>query len=165
MTGSAAVQPVSHRIRALRLLGELVVLVAAALLIFTGFVKLLDEESFALTIAAHGLVPEPVVGQIASVVVIGEIVLGVVAVALMAAWGRLSVAAGLLAGVAGMFGWYAFFMVLFPPPEPVGCGCGFTGSDAPADWPMIAARNAAAAVVFALISLASRQAPEARSAH
>ena len=162
MTDVAAAQPARARTVVFRLFVELLVLAAATLLIFTGFAKAFDTESFALTLAAHGLIPEPIVGQAASAVIVGEIVVGVAAVALLAAWGRLALAAGLLAGVAGAFGWYAFFMVLFPPPAPVGCGCGFSASDTPADWPMIAARNAAVAVVLAMISLATRTTPAPR---
>lgn len=155
----AVTQSARPRAPGLRLLAELVVLAAAAALIFSGFAKALDSGSFALTLAAQGLVPEPIVGQVATLVIVGEIVVGVAAVGLMAAWGRLASAAGLLAGVAGAFAWYALFMVLFPPPEPVGCGCGFTASDTPADWPFLAARNAFAAVVLAIVSLGSRSAP------
>jgi hypothetical protein len=161
MTESASIPAAESRTRPLRLLAELVVVAAAAVLIFAGFSKALDTESFALALAGQGLIPEPIVGQAASAVIVGEIVVGVAAVALLAAWGRLALAAGLLAGVAGAFGWYGLAMTVFPPPEPVGCGCGF--SDAPADWPMIAARGAVAAVLLASISLATRRTPAPHS--
>ncbi len=163
MTESASIPVARSRTRPLRLLAELAVVAAAAVLIFAGFSKALDTESFALALAAQGLIPEPIVGQAASAVIVGEIVVGVAAVALLAAWGRLALAAGLLAGIAASFGWYGLAMTVFPPPEPVGCGCGFSGSDTPADWPMIAARNAVAAVVLAMISLATRTTPTPRS--
>ncbi len=102
MTGVATLRPRRARWGVFRALGEVLVVAAAALLIFAGFSKTLGNESFALVLAAQGLVPEPIVGQVASAVIVGEIVVGVAAVALMAVWGRLALAAGLLAGAAAV---------------------------------------------------------------
>jgi hypothetical protein len=129
------------------------VLGGATLLIYTGFIKLLSPDSFALALASHGLVPEPIVGQAAAAVMWGEVGVGAAALVLAAGWSRPRTSALLLCVVAGALAWYAAGMALFPPPEPVSCGCGL-GGDEPADWHWIALRSTGAAAVLALAGLA-----------
>lgn len=141
-----------------------VVLAGACSVMIAGFAKMLDPGAFIAALIAHDLVPEAVGSNLGWGVILVELWAAANAVwALLRA--RPAIAAWSIAAIFGVFAWYAAALVVFPPPEPVGCGCGLLSDDA-AHWPSLTLRNTAASGLFCLCALISRRpAPSPRSPH
>lgn len=140
----------------------LLVASAALVLLYTGSAKLVAPSLFAQTIEAQGLIPRDLTPHVAWGVIAMELAVGVRALWLVLAERRVRPAAIGAGLVFAAFAWYAGAMVLFPPPEPTGCGCAGSGTADLADWGAITWRNSAVAgtlLVLTPVALRGLRAP------
>lgn len=107
-----------------------------------GLLKLQDIQSFATIVGEHGLIPETLVGPLASILTGLEVLVGTFAIwGAMGSGKRATFGAAALTTIMLGFTVYAGILVLFPPPAPVSCGC--AGTSAPVEsWTPIMTRNA-----------------------
>mgnify|MGYP001794484102 CR=1 FL=1 len=150
------VQPKRCRLAPLQAAADMLVVIAAGVLLFAWFGRLQSGESLAEIISSHGLIPAAVATQTAALVVICELALAIGALWLVCVQRRTRVAACWLGGTAAVFALYAGLLILMPPDQPTSCGCGISGNSI-ADWPLIAVRNGSVTLVlFAAALFASR---------
>lgn len=146
----------------LRVFAILVVLTGSGLLFYTAYAKVFDQPSFARTLASQGLLPARFVRAATIGVPIAEFIVGASCFLLALRGGTPNLACVILAMAFVAFALYAMALHHFPPPKPVGCGCGF--SQAPVhSWLGVAARNGAAAAVLGGLALIRPVSPTVRA--
>jgi hypothetical protein len=131
-----------------------VILASGVLLLWTAFTKLRAPSTFAETLAQHEVIPPMLIAPVSWAVPCIELLVGVIGVGCVLLQ-RGVAGAGLGVSVLfAMFSAYAFVLHIRPPPVPTGCGCGLPRGPV-ADWPLIAAMNAAGSAVLGVSSLRS----------
>lgn len=121
-------------------LASTVVLFAATWLLATGTHKLLDLSEFARVVESHRLVPTSWIPSLALLVSLGEILVSVAAIWLVAALKRNSLASLLLGCVFAALALY-LVPIAMAPPTGASCGCGL-GREPVHSWWSLVARNA-----------------------
>lgn len=115
-------------------------LLAGVLLLVAGLGKLGDPDAFHDAVAAHGVVPAPVLGLVTWLTPLGEVAIGSVAVWRLIT--RSPASAGVwLAPAYLVLAAYAGVLWVDPPDKPAGCGCGIASSAPVESWAPIALRN------------------------
>lgn len=131
-----------------------VLLACGVWLVVAAAAKMGEPEMFALTIASQGLLGPGFVGFAARAVPIVELLVGGAAVVVVFSGSRVAgVVAGMVLSVLFLvFAGYALLLHFSPPPEPVGCGCGFWRAPVE-NWAGLASRNAMIVGGLSLLSM------------
>lgn len=130
------------------------VLLTAAAVMFAAFLKVDDIQEFRRILIAQRLIGENQSGLTAWVITGAELGIGCVAfgLALQRPLRLAAIAALMMALLFAAFAIYSAALVVFPPPKPVPCGCGFSPLPV-SDWAGIAARNGAITTTCAIFGL------------
>lgn len=139
--------------RLLALLTPLAICAVSFLLLYTAMNKALAFDGFVDAVQRHGLISGPWLQPLCMVFIVVETVVAIGGLALLLVFNRVSLAASVLAAFMGAVGAYAIILVLRPPSEPVGCGCGLSLSASPAEWVRIALVDLVLAAGLAFVAL------------
>lgn len=129
-----------------RLIFAAILLSLAAYVLASAFSKAIDLRAFRSAVLAHGVVAADDVEFVSLVFVCLEFAVAICAIAMMEWKPTTSRWSGIVLG--GFFvglSMYAAWLVAYPPPRPVGCGCGFSPSRI-ADWKFVTLQNSLCAV-------------------
>lgn len=133
-------------------LGATLVLFAGLFLLMSGLLKAGALEEFEQTLREHALIGEGLIPIAARLVPGVEILLGVACVVALCRPRARGAALWLVAGFFLSLSAYCLMLQLWPPPKPVGCGCGFS-KEVVRSWALLAFRNGLAASVAGVAAL------------
>lgn len=142
-------------------LRRLLLLTLGVWIMWSGFGKLSDLAYFRQTLVGQGIFDTETAAWLSVVVAGSEILVGCAAAAALVS-GRCDRGLLLVAGIVFLFTLYASVLILNPPPNPVGCGCG-PGRALVASWSGIAIRNGLLCGVCALFAAVSSRGPQPSS--
>jgi hypothetical protein len=121
-----------------------------------GLTKLFNLDEIASALSGHGLLYERWVASVAVLIGLTEVTLGVLGIAVLPLGPRLASGAAMLFSlVLAVFTIYASLLIVWPPDQPVGCGC-FPGASPVSNWGTVGARTAAGSLLLLLAAFACR---------